>query len=102
MAYRISSTTPADTELLAAIREKAWSERLDVSEVIRQAFQLRLEDTVQQVKHVEQSKANDWFQPPSFKCQCVDVTQKLPVGRDQQGEILKCTTCDGGARKSSS
>jgi hypothetical protein len=38
MAFRISATTPTDADLLAAIRNLAWQERRQVSEVIRSAF----------------------------------------------------------------
>lgn len=39
MAYRIQATTATDLDLLLALRDLAWKRRLDVSEVIRQAFQ---------------------------------------------------------------
>lgn len=42
MAYNISGTTQADKDLLDQIRDLAWRERKDVSEVIREAFRLRL------------------------------------------------------------
>lgn len=42
MAFRITATTDTDQELLDAIRTKAWEERKDVSEVIREAFRKRL------------------------------------------------------------
>lgn len=44
MAFRISATTPTDTELLAAIRNLAWQERRQVSDVIRSAFDKELQE----------------------------------------------------------
>jgi hypothetical protein len=42
MSYRISATNDEDGELLDAIRDRAWQERKEVSEVIREAFRARL------------------------------------------------------------
>lgn len=41
MAFRISATTESDSTLLVMIRDIAWRERKDVSEVIREAFLIR-------------------------------------------------------------
>lgn len=38
MAYRISATTEKDKQLLDAIREMAWQQRIDVSQLMREAF----------------------------------------------------------------
>lgn len=43
MAYRIQATTTTDLDLLLALRDLAWERRLDVSEVMRQAFQQLLD-----------------------------------------------------------
>lgn len=45
MAYNISATTESDKELLQLVRDLAWRERKDVSEVIREAFRDRLNQT---------------------------------------------------------
>lgn len=42
MAIRISATTESDQELLTLIRDLAWKERKDVSEIIREAFKYKL------------------------------------------------------------
>ena len=42
MAFRISATTDSDKELLTKIRDLAWHQRKDVSEVIREAFNRKL------------------------------------------------------------
>lgn len=42
MAYRISATTDGDLFLLNQMRELAYQQRLDVSEVMRRAFQAAL------------------------------------------------------------
>lgn len=44
MAFRISATTPVDSDLLAAIRDLAWQERRSVSDVIRSAFDKELQE----------------------------------------------------------
>lgn len=49
MAYRISATTTSDQHLLDQLRDLAWKERKDVSEVIREAFAGRL--TSEDVQH---------------------------------------------------
>jgi hypothetical protein len=41
MAYRITATTDSDKTLLDMIRDIAWKERKDVSEVMREAFLIR-------------------------------------------------------------
>lgn len=41
MAFRISATTESDETLLIMIRDIAWQERKNVSEVIREAFLTR-------------------------------------------------------------
>lgn len=43
MAYKITATNAEDTALLQGIRDLAWRERMQVSEVIREAFALRLD-----------------------------------------------------------
>lgn len=42
MAYRITPTTESDADLLNRVRDRAWQERKDVSEVVREAFTQRL------------------------------------------------------------
>jgi len=42
MAYRITATTEKDTVLLIAMRELAWQQRREVSQVIREAFLTKL------------------------------------------------------------
>ena len=42
MAFRITATTDTDTELLTLIRDLAWKERKDVSEIIRESFKYKL------------------------------------------------------------
>lgn len=42
MAYRITPTTEADRALMNQIREVAWRERKEVSEVMREAFTARV------------------------------------------------------------
>ena len=41
VAFRISATTESDKTLLVMIRDIAWRERKDVSEVVREAFLTR-------------------------------------------------------------
>lgn len=38
MAYRIAATTDRDRELLDTLRDLAWRERIDVSQLIRESF----------------------------------------------------------------
>ena len=42
MAYRITATTETDKELLDDIRDLAWRQRCDISQIIREAFQVKL------------------------------------------------------------
>ena len=43
MAYKITATTDTDKELLEAVRTLAWQRRVNVSEIIREAFSWVLE-----------------------------------------------------------
>lgn len=43
MAYRIQATTPTDVDLLQALRHRAWTRHITVSEVMREAFNLVLD-----------------------------------------------------------
>lgn len=38
MAYRISATTDRDQKLLNELRHMAWQQRIDVSQIMREAF----------------------------------------------------------------
>lgn len=42
MAYRITATTEKDKALLEDIRTLAWTQRMDVSQVMREAFLAKL------------------------------------------------------------
>ena len=43
MAYRINATTEADKTLLDRMKDLAWREHKGVSQVLREAFEARLE-----------------------------------------------------------